>query len=64
MIIMSTYALQGGVIIRAARRMADRVGFDPETGLLTAETPKVQEDVNLLDDSECFIICSLLVTGE
>ena len=43
---------QGGSIIRAARRMADYVGFDPETGLLTPEKPKAEKDPFILEDGK------------
>ena len=39
-------------MIRGAKRMAERVGFDPETGLLTEEAPKIQENINILEDSK------------
>ena len=44
---------QGGTIIRAARRMAEKVGFDPETGRHLEEAPQYkQEDPASLEDGE------------
>ncbi|XP_013401119.1 peregrin-like isoform X1 [Lingula anatina] len=34
---------QGGALIRAAQRMAERVGYDPETGLHLPHRPKLEE---------------------
>ena len=35
--------LQGGAIIRSARRTAERVGYDPDTGLHLPEAPQEQK---------------------
>ena len=44
---------QGGTIIRAARRMADKVGYDPETGRHLDQAPQYkQEDVSSLEDGK------------
>ena len=44
---------QGGTIIRAARRMAEKVGYDLETGRHLDEAPQFkQEDPTLLEDGE------------
>ena len=44
---------QGGTIIRAARRMAEKVGYDPETGRHLDEAPQYkQEDPASLEDGE------------
>lgn len=43
--------LQGGAIIRATRRMAERVGYDPDTGLHLAEPPQnCRNDPVILED--------------
>lgn len=46
---------QGGSIIRAARRMAEYVGFDPETGLLTPEKPQLDKDPFILEDVDSIL---------
>jgi hypothetical protein len=43
--------LQGGAVIRNACRTAERVGFDPATGLHLEEVPTVPEPV-VLEDSK------------
>ena len=47
-----TFLLQGGAVLRAARRMYDRSGFDPETGMHMAEQPPMElvEPINALED--------------
>lgn len=50
-VMMADYVLQGGVVIRATRRTIERVGFDPDTGLLLSEAPNLPE-INLLEDSK------------
>ncbi|KAK7486575.1 hypothetical protein BaRGS_00022241 [Batillaria attramentaria] len=40
---------QGGTIIRAAKKLAERVGFDMETGLHLPQAPQHQEPDNLED---------------
>ncbi|XP_076469577.1 peregrin-like isoform X2 [Babylonia areolata] len=42
---------QGGAIIHAARKLAERVGFDMETGLHLQQAPAPQEPENLEDFS-------------
>ena len=38
--------------MRAAKRMAARVGYDPDTGLHLAETPQVEEEPMILEDGK------------
>ena len=41
--------------MRATRRMAERIGFDPETGLHTFDAPKQgDEDSSLLEGGKYF----------
>ena len=47
--------LQGGAIMRAAKRMAARVGYDPDTGLHLAETPQVEEEPMILEDGKTIL---------
>ncbi|XP_019626813.1 PREDICTED: peregrin-like isoform X3 [Branchiostoma belcheri] len=43
---------QGGAIIRQARRLADRAGYDADSGMHTSEAPKVEETTTLrLEDA-------------
>ncbi len=43
--------LQGGAVIRAARRMAEKVGYDQETGLhLEAAPPTPRKELHVLQD--------------
>ncbi|XP_064607465.1 peregrin-like isoform X2 [Liolophura sinensis] len=47
---------QGGAIIRATRRMAERVGYDPDTGLHLTEPPQnCRNDPVILEDFDSFI---------
>jgi bromodomain and PHD finger-containing protein 1 len=48
---------QGGSIIRQARRQAEMLGFDPETGMLTGEGPKKEEvsDDRLMKEIDEFL---------
>merc|ERR1719187_1788218 len=47
----------GGSIIRQARRQAEMLGFDPDTGMLTGEGPKKEEisDDRLMRDIDEFL---------
>ncbi len=40
-------------MIRSARRMADRVGYDPDTGLHSGTAPKVEETPEVIQDGAC-----------
>ncbi|XP_066285250.1 peregrin-like isoform X11 [Branchiostoma lanceolatum] len=43
---------QGGAIIRQARRLADRAGYDADSGMHTSEAPRVEEATTLrLEDA-------------
>ncbi|KAL3851628.1 hypothetical protein ACJMK2_015361 [Sinanodonta woodiana] len=47
---------QCGIIIRAARRMIEKVGYDPETGLHLPEPPEEKShDPLILDDFDSFL---------
>lgn len=39
-------------MIRAARRMAERVGYDPETGLLSGDVPQIEDSQMIIQDGE------------
>lgn len=54
---------QGGSIIRQAKRLADQVGFDPETGLHTAQRTVVQQE-DMSDDKLMKEIDSFLYSEE
>ena len=41
---------QGGVVLRAARRMSQRIGFDPDTGLHMNEQPTDVSQLLSFDD--------------
>ena len=41
---------QGGVVLRAARRMSQRIGFDPDTGLHMSEQPTDVSQLLSFDD--------------
>ncbi|XP_061178694.1 peregrin-like isoform X4 [Saccostrea echinata] len=45
---------QGGAVIRTARRTAERVGYDPATGLHMEQVPTVPEPV-VLEDIDSFL---------
>ncbi|XP_019626867.1 PREDICTED: peregrin-like isoform X9 [Branchiostoma belcheri] len=48
---------QGGAIIRQARRLADRAGYDADSGMHTSEAPKVEETTTLrLEDVDNLLI--------
>jgi len=50
--------LQGGAIIRQARRTAERVGYDPDTGLHLPEPPADQQrEPVILED--CKQLCTI-----
>ena len=42
--------IQGGSVIRFARRTAERVGYDPETGLHLEEAPETKKEPVILED--------------
>ena len=46
------YRSQGGAVIRAARRMAERVGYDPETGLHSGDVPQIEDSQMIIQDGE------------
>ena len=50
---------QGKTLIRSARRMVDRTGIDPQTGLLTPDVPTVK-DRELTQEGMC-CICTVRV---
>ena len=39
-------------MIRAARRMAERVGYDPETGLHSGDVPQIEDSQMIIQDGE------------
>ena len=46
------YLFQGGTVIRAARRMVERVGYDPDTGLHLEREPDPIGSPVILEDSK------------
>nr|KAG5704279.1 hypothetical protein BaRGS_012588 [Batillaria attramentaria] len=46
---------QGGTIIRAAKKLAERVGFDMETGLPTCHKPPQHQEPDNLEDFASFM---------
>ena len=50
---MFLFYMQGGAIIRQARRIAERAGYTPDTGLHTEKAPENKGNDNMkLDDSK------------
>ena len=50
---MFLFHMQGGAIIRQARRIAERAGYTPDTGLHTEKAPENKgNDYMKLDDSK------------
>lgn len=43
------FSFKGGAIVRAAKKLAERVGFDMETGLHLPQPPQKEEPENLED---------------
>ena len=39
-------------MIRAARRMAERVGYDPETGLHSGDLPQIEDSEMIIQDGK------------
>ena len=43
-------------MIRAAQRMAERVGYDPETGLHSGDVPQIEDSEMIIQDGEDLLI--------
>lgn len=54
--------LQGGAVIRAAKRMAEKIGYDPETGLHSTRAPSPKKEPFIIDDGKVLTSLSLCIS--